>query len=183
LEPDKFIDAKLIMAYKEGDQEALTALVKRWHLEFCTKAYWIVKNQDVSKDIAQDTWQTIITKLDSLEDPYKFRGWALRIVCNKAFDMLRSQQRKWVEVAKISVEQDDAHETPNEQSHLKTVLAKAILNLPYEQKSVVQLFYLEAYSLKEIGNILQISEGTVKSRLFYAREKLKLIVKNSKKEY
>ena len=57
-------------------------------------------------------------------------------------------------------------------------LLKAIKKLPEQQQIVIRLFYVEDYTLKEISEILNISIGTAKSRLFHAREKLKLILKN-----
>lgn len=60
---------------------------------------------------------------------------------------------------------------------LKVKLLKTIKTLPETQQIVIRLFYMQDYSLKEISAILNISEGTVKSRLFHAREKLKQILK------
>ena len=76
----------------------------------------------------------------------------------------------------IDVE-NDTNET------LKKELLKAIKNLVEHQQTVLRLFYVEAYSLKEIGNILNIPVGTAKSRLFHAREKLKETLKEKRNEY
>ena len=65
----KSIDALLIEAYKLGDKTALTTLVKRWHKLFCNKAYWLVKDKDAAKDIAQESWTVIINKIESLKNP------------------------------------------------------------------------------------------------------------------
>ena len=65
-----------------------------------------------------------------------------------------------------------------ENENLKVLLLKEINNLPIKQKQVVRLFYLEELSLKQISEILNISIGTAKSRLFHAREKLKTILKH-----
>ncbi len=56
-------------------------------------------------------------------------------------------------------------------------MLKAIQTLPDEQKAVIKLFYLESYSIKQISELLKISAGTTKSRLFHAREKLKQTLK------
>ncbi len=53
MKTDKRIDARLVEDFQSGNNEALAALVKRWHLLFCKKAFWIVKDADLSKDIAQ----------------------------------------------------------------------------------------------------------------------------------
>ncbi len=70
----------------------------------------------------------------------------------------------------------DAINVPIEERAI--LLQKAVLTLPTNQQLVLRLFYLEGYSLKEMSQILEISMGTVKSRLFYGREKLKTILKH-----
>ena len=65
---------------------------------------------------------------------------------------------------------------------MQATLLKAIKTLPAHQQMVIRLFYAEDYSLKDISNTLNISEGTAKSRLYHAREKLKLILKNRTNE-
>lgn len=167
------IDEKLVLAYKAGDKKALAALVKRWHKLFCDKAYWLVKDKDVAKDIAQDSWTIIIHKIDRLKEPKQFKYWAYRIVCNKATDWLRLQSKNQKQTIGFNLEIKSNDEEYSENDKLKKTLLKALLELPTHQKNVVRLFYLESYSLKQISELLEISIGTVKSRLFHAREKLK----------
>ena len=171
------IDAKLIKAYKAGDNNALAILVKRWHKLFCDKAHWLVKDKDVAKDIAQDSWSIIIEKIDSLNDPKQFKYWAYRIIINKSTDWLRLQSKKQKESFNHHIEFSNSEKVYSENEYLKHKLSKAIDSLPNGQKVVIKLFYMELYSLKEIGDLLGISVGTAKSRLFYAREKLKTILK------
>jgi RNA polymerase sigma-70 factor (ECF subfamily) len=73
LKTDQSIDEKLVEAYRAGDKKALAILVKRWHKLFCTKAYWLVKDKNAVKDIAQDSWTTIINKIDKLKEPKQFK--------------------------------------------------------------------------------------------------------------
>jgi RNA polymerase sigma-70 factor (ECF subfamily) len=176
IDPD--IDEKLVKLYLAGDKIALTSLVKRWHKLFCKKAYWITKDKDVAKDIAQDSWTTIINKIENLKEPKLFKYWAYRIVCNKATDWLRLQSinQKRTQRNIIEIESKDIKYSENES--LKQKLSKAINDLPINQKTVVCLFYLESYSLKQISDLLDISLGTAKSRLFHAREKLKTTLKH-----
>lgn len=175
----KGIDAKLIEDYLLGDKKALALLVKRWHLEFCRKALWLVKDPDLAKDIAQDTWQAVIDKLNTLKDTTSFKSWAMRIVYTKSLDELRriSRERINKEEAKQELKTETV-EPFQENIVLKIALKKAIKRLPLNQQYVLKLFYVEAYSLNEIANILNISVGTTKSRLFHAREKLKEQLKN-----
>ena len=178
---DKRADSQLVEAFQTGNKEALAILVKRWHLTFCKKAFWIVKDADISKDIAQESWAVIIYKINSLKDTNSFGSWALRIVYSKSLDALRKNSKEKLrqqEYAKNNVETivDDK----DDNTSLKRNLLFAIQDLPKQQQMVIKLFYLEEYSLKEISKTLNISEGTTKSRLFYAREKLKSIIKKQK---
>lgn len=173
MKTDQSIDETLVEAYKAGDKTALAVLVKRWHKLFCDKAYWLVKDKDVAKDIAQDSWTIIINKIENLKEPKQFKYWAFRIVYNKSTDWLRlkSKNEKRVVRNKIEIESHDTKYSESEQ--LKQKLLKAINDLPINQKIVVRLFYIESYSLKQISDLQDISVGTAKSRLFHAREKLK----------
>lgn len=172
------IDKELVEAYLAGDKTALAVLVKRWHKLFCDKAYWLVKDKDVAKDIAQDSWTAIIHKIDKLKNPNQFKYWAFRIVCNKSTDWLRQQaknQKRTIGYEKEIIESSEGH--CSEDQIQKQILLKAINALPTNQNEVVKLFYLQDYSLKRISELLNISVGTAKSRLFHAREKLKNTLK------
>ncbi len=169
------IDAQLVSEYISGNQAALAKLVKRWHKPFCKKAYWIVRDADLAKDIAQDSWTTIIHRINSLKDVNSFGSWALRIVYSKSLDELRKSSRNVIrrEAYRKDLETQTLTETEDDNQELKTRLLKSIKGLPNHQQVVIRLFYVEDYSLKDISNILNISVGTAKSRLFHAREKLK----------
>ncbi|MBT8183777.1 MAG: RNA polymerase sigma factor [Eudoraea sp.] len=175
---EKIFDALLVLQYQSGKKKALSILVKRYHVKLCWQAYWYTQDLDISQDIAQDSWAVVIRKIGSLRDPNKFGSWVLRIVTRKSIDYLKNHKRQRDHLK--TVKRENSMEVSLD--HRETELAhvrKAIRELPRNQKEVLRLFYTEGYTLKEIGNILDISEGTVKSRLFHAREKLKRILKNS----
>lgn len=172
-------DVALIKAYQEGNQQVITELVKRWHVAFCKIAFLQVKDREVAKDIAQESWRVILKKLATIEDSNKFKSWALRIINNKAIDYLRSVQRKRKQLALLKInEVNVAIEDKKDAQHFyQAVLKKGIEALSEKERTIITLFYVHEYSLKEIGALLNITVGTVKSRLFRAREHLKLIVK------
>jgi RNA polymerase sigma-70 factor (ECF subfamily) len=137
----------------------------------------MVKDKDASKDIAQDSWTVIINKIDSLKDRRQFKFWAYRIIINKSTDWLRIQTKNRLNKGDYSAYISVNDETVTGISQLKKNLLKAIQTLPDGQKAVIKLFYLESYSIKQISELLNISAGTTKSRLFHAREKLKQTLK------
>lgn len=171
-------DSKLVLEYRSGTKVTLTTLVERWHKKFCENAFWIVKDADLAKDIAQESWSTIIDKIDSLHDLNSFGFWALRIVYSKSIDALRNKSNERLKQQEYLKDESSIVEDYKEDNQLRDKLLKTIKDLSSHQQVVIKLFYLEEYSLKEISKTLKISEGTVKSRLFHAREKLKQTIKN-----
>lgn len=171
-------DCDLIRSYLEGNSNALKLLIEKWHVQFCKKAFWIVKDADLAKDIAQDTWQVILVKLNTLQNPDKFEFWASRIIYNKSIDALNKRNKERIEIKNVMYFNQKNEEPNSEKENLNTKLLQAIKALPIGQQQVLSLFYLESYSLNQISELLNLSVGTTKSRLFYAREKLKSILKN-----
>ncbi len=166
-------DAQLILRYQSGEKNAFAMLVGRWHKEFCHRANWIVRDADKAKDIAQESWKVIFNKLNDLKDPESFAGWAMRIVYRKSIDSTRrdSKEQSHYNEYKIKLSESSTSETTT--TDRKPQLLKEIKSLPDKQQLVLKLFYLEEYSLNEISKMLSLSVGTVKSRLFHARETLK----------
>lgn len=171
-------DAKLVLAYQSGNKKSITILVKRWHYKFCRQAYWYTNDSEISKDIAQDSWNVILQKLDDLKNPEKFAYWALRIVCRKSIDWTRKKSKTLEKLKEYHRALNIPIEDHNSKNIESRIIANSIKLLPDNQQFVLRLFYTENYTLKQISEILKLSQGTIKSRLFYAREKLKTIIKN-----
>jgi len=181
---DKISDASLIEHYLSGDQKSLLILVKRWHQTFCNLAYWYTKDTDSAKDIAQECWTIIVKKLHTLEDLTKFKRWSTSLVKRKAIDWLRAKNRERMKLLSFYQEgkQSSISEDDHQRASQKLLLLQGIQQLSTEQQYVIRLFYVQNYSLKEIAEILKISPGTAKSRLFHAREKLKSLLKKQNHE-
>ncbi|WP_299530730.1 RNA polymerase sigma factor [Ulvibacterium sp.] len=176
MNPNKIFDALLVLQSQSGSKKALGLLVKRYHGKLCRHSYWYTHDLDAAKDIVQDSWSVIITKLPNIRDPNAFGSWAMRIVTRKSLDFLNRNKSDREKLRFYHKTQQDLDTAEDKESDL-IQLEKAIKQLPNTQQVVLRLFYTEEYSLKEISAILEISTGTVKSRLFHAREKLKTILK------
>jgi len=177
---EKKTDALLILQYRAGNTEVLSRLVKRHHKRFCEKAYWITKDKEMAKDVAQESWIIIINKLHTLEHPDSFRSWALRIIYTKAIDAVKHRNKESKRVASAGTVAPDTQSSTDESNLIQQALLKAIQKLPKEKQDIIRLFYRDEYSITEISAFLKIPVGTVKSRLFKAREKLKSIIKKNK---
>ena len=80
----KISDTHLVIDYQNGNTNVLPFLVKRWHVAFCKLAFFYVKDADVAKDIAQESWIVIIDKMKEIKEPEKCKSWAISIVNRKA---------------------------------------------------------------------------------------------------
>ncbi|MGB5430586.1 RNA polymerase sigma factor [Eudoraea sp.] len=176
----KIFEGLLVLQYRSGNKKAFSLLVKRYNTKMCNHAYWFTYDKDIAKDIVQDSWGIILKKLPYLKKPNSFGSWAMQIVTRKSIDHLNKTSRVR-EKLKDYYEPIVDNDLDNKESDLIKVYG-AIKGLPQDQQIVLRLFYLEEYSLKEISEILNKSAGTVKSRLYHAREKLKTILKNRNHE-
>jgi len=174
--PDRIFDALLVLQYKAGDKKALGMLVKRHHFRFCSHANWYLKDTDASKDVVQDCWVIIIKKLGNLRDPNSFSSWAMRIVTRKSIDFLKQNKTKNEKLKQFQFSNSE-DTVKDDKIGVIIKLQQTIKRLPNDQQIVLRLFYTQDYSLQEISDILDISVGTVKSRLYHAREKIKTILK------
>ena len=172
---DKIFDAMLVLEYQSGGKKALTLLVKRWHQKLYSQARWYTKDDAIAKDVVQDSWSIIIKRLHGLKDPNVFGSWAMTIVTRKAIDWTRAQKK---ELNHLKSYHESTTSTTLDTNTLAVETIHSHLNkhvnaLSLEQQMVLKLFYLNGHSLKEISSILQKPVGTIKSRLFTARENLK----------
>jgi len=178
----KIVDSLLVISYQAGDKKALGLLVERWNRKLCSHAYHYVRDWELAKDITQDTWSTILTKIHLLRDSNSFGSWAMTITTRKALDILKKQVNRKKEVSQKFWElQVLAQDGTMEKEIQIGLVLKVLSTLPLDQKAVLKLFYLEEYSLKEISEITRTSVNTVKTRLFRAREKIREELKNVKK--
>jgi len=147
---------------------------------------YTTNSHSAAEDIAQECWYAIIQQLHELEIIINFDAWALTIARRKSIDWIREQQRerKYARKLQAEAEAEPNMETGNseEPADLLTIIQNGIQQLPPTQRIVLNMFYLENLTLKEVSHVLGIPEGTIKSRLFTARESLKEILKTQNEE-
>ena len=176
--PDQVFDELLVMRYQAGDQKALELLIKRWNPKIMRYAYRYIQDQQSSEDVAQEVWIAVIKGLNRLTDSSKFGSWLLGITHNKAIDWIKKNATPSSHL--IARECSPMNVSKADPKILS--MRHAIKLLTLNQRNVLTLFYLEGHSIQEISEILNISVGTVKSRLFYARESLKQALNNTNYE-
>lgn len=172
---ENIFDELLVLQFQSGQKIALTILVKRWHKKIIYHSYKFTKSKEASKDIAQDCWVIIFKGLHKLKDPSVFGAWVLSIVSNKSINWVRKQMkdRKTIDEFENADRNSSIKKNTSNETELK--LKNAISKLPDKQRIVLNMFYMEEYTIREISKILSLKTGTVKSRLFHAREQLKKV--------
>lgn len=141
-------------------------------------AYSYLKRREDAEDIVQETLIRFMQCTVVFEDESKVKAWLLQVAANLCKDELRSAHYK-KDVA-IPEGFDVADKKTEEKFPLESELMRAMLSLPEKYRSVIHLFYFEEYSTKEIAQILEKKEVTVRSLLKRGRDKLEKSMKGER---
>ncbi len=157
---------------KKNNKQKFTQLIEENKLRFYKTAKMILKNDDDVYDAIQEGLISIYKNYEKLENEKFFSTWATRIIINKCYDLLRKRRNNIVPIDEI-IENNTmlGHSDKYEIDENGIKWAMSFLN--DEIKLIVILYYYDNYSIKEISEIVNIPEGTVKSRLSKARKVLK----------
>jgi len=136
----------------------------------------VLRNTADAEDVAQEALLRAYRRFDRLRDRNRFRGWLVRIAFRLALDSLRSGKRReqrdtlWSQPERqpLAATAEDFAASNEFQAHLDAALAE----LPEKLRLVLLLASMQGHTIEEIADMLGISTGTVKSRIFYARRKL-----------
>jgi RNA polymerase sigma-70 factor (ECF subfamily) len=163
---EQLADEILVMDCQSGRVRAMEMLVSRWQERLWRYALRLVGDTEAAWDITQESWLGIIRGIRRLNDPARFRSWAYRIVTNKSRDWIRkTRATKQTDIGELD---DRPHKEKKD-----TGLGELLEKLDMKKKVVLSLYYFEQLSVPEIGAALRIPNGTVKSRLYNARNELK----------
>lgn len=187
-EHERNADIELLKAVKAGDATAYRGLVEKYQGRVYSMTYGMVRNREDARDITQDAFVKAYNNLDSFRLESSFYTWLYRIAMNLAIDFIRKRQRHGTTSFEEAIATRDEDGTISEAHHdddprrnlerkrLHERIMDALDQLPADQKQVILLRELEGLSYKEIGDVMDIPEGTVMSRLFYARKKLQKVL-------
>lgn len=167
----KALDEYQVVLAQEGDKIAFELLYRRWHAKLLRFAFRQTNNTDAAEDVMQEAALTIAKNITRLDDPSLFGPWAYTIVRRRAADYIARvvKERR----IKTEIEQRPAPQeglTPEDALSVK----QALLFLPSADRLLLKLFYNDGMSGPEIAAGMGLPLGTIKSRLFSAREKLRL---------
>lgn len=161
----KAYESYLVGMARLGDRAAFEKLVLQFDSRFFAHAYRLLQNRDEARDAIQEAWLEITRGLQKLRNDEAFTAWAYRIVSRRCARQIAHN----IKTREISANTPVSEDVRGEQFNVHA----AIDRLPAGQAATIRLFYIEEMNLREVAFALDVPEGTVKSRLSTAREKLK----------
>lgn len=180
MEREKLVS--LVERSQNGDREALNKLIGECYESFFYFALKTVKDENIASDITQESCIEIMTTIGKLHEPAAFIKWSRQIIYHQCTRHFRKKQDVQVEededgytiFDKLPDESDDSMpEQVYEDKEFRKTIMDLLMTLPEEQRSALLLYYYEKLSVKDIAEIQDVNEGTVKSRLNYGRKAVK----------
>lgn len=178
-------DQDMVRAVLAGDAHAYRGLVEKYQQRVYHVVFGMVRNREDARDLTQEAFIKAFRNLEGFRQDSRFYTWLYRIAMNVTIDFTRRRARAPVgagaeeDVAVRDADRgiadarrDDSPRKQLERKELHGAILEAIGQLPEGHRQAILLREVEGLSYKEIADVLEIKEGTVMSRLFYARRKL-----------
>lgn len=178
-------DERLVALAQKGDAFAFDELVGRHTSRLYGLVYHMTGNHEDTNDLLQDVWTKVFRSLAGFRGASRFTTWIHSIAVNMSINFLKRRSRRQTVSLDAGVEEGGASNalegmlvsphTPRTEagiSELQARLSDALGRLSAEHRAVVTMFDIQGMAHAEIGKILGVSEGTVRSRLFYAHRQL-----------
>lgn len=175
---------ELVQKCISGDREAFRPLVEAYQQTLFTTIIRMVHDPETARDITQEAFVKAYTKLNTFDTRYPFRIWLTKIAVNTAIDFLRKFKPQNISIdapvdadesQELKLQLPDPKMSPQEtieQAETSSLVRKAVMELDPKLKAVIVLRHFEEMDYEQIAEILRIPLGSVKNRLFRAREKL-----------
>jgi RNA polymerase sigma-70 factor (ECF subfamily) len=178
-------DEELVISVRSGDHQSLGVLVARWERPLFCFAYRMLQRHEDARDICQETFLRVLKKAHRFREGSKFSTWMYQIALNLCRDQLR-KRRRWSMILSEDRELNEQTDIPPDvrlagddpslqvEKRQKTrALQLALKEIPPEQREVLIMKEYEGLKFKEIAEILDAPESTVKSRMYYGLTGLK----------
>ena len=172
-------DAELVKKMISGDMDAFDRLMEQYQAEALRAAYLISGNHADSEDIVQETFVSCYLNRSQIKNPEAFRSWFYKSLSRNAWLICKRRRRE-------QPAEEVYEERPSSSSVLSEVIrdeeereiCRAIESLPVKQRTVIVLYYYNQMSIREIAKVCGCLEGTVKSRLFGGKARLKKLLED-----
>jgi RNA polymerase sigma-70 factor (ECF subfamily) len=176
--PDDILtDGELICRLQSANLDALGVLFERYRDRVFRTALVIVRDPAAAEDILQDCFLKVYAHADRIDTDRPLAPWLYRVTVNLSYTWLsrgKNRRASLDNVAdRLASPMRQAPDQMTEQTELRQNIRIAIGDLSLDQRVVIVLYYLNNLGLQDIADILDLPVGTVKSRLYYARENLR----------
>lgn len=169
-ETDRVYEELLLTLLQAGDSCAAARLAARWQPRLLRTARRLLRNEDEAREATQDAWAGITRGWLRIGDPARFPGWAFGVLHHKCADRIRANRRGRAGAADLAAAAPVAAAPQTED---RIAIAQAPDALGAEHREAAILYFGEGLTAQEIAQATGVPAGTVKSRIFHARQKLK----------
>ena len=171
-------DEFLVIECQRGNDDAFEELVRRWQPRYRAYAMRVLGSSDQAIEALQDGWMAIVRNIRKLDDPARYPAWSYRILHRRCTDLIRkSARRRGVEERFADrlprSTNDPGAGSSNHRAVDDDALHDAMHALSPDDRALLMLHYVEGLALGAIADVLEIPKGTVKSRLYHARERMR----------
>jgi RNA polymerase sigma factor (sigma-70 family) len=167
----ELIEQVLLLRCQIGDKDAFEELCERYEKPLRYFINRLLDNSELTEDIFQDTWLTVIRRIHGLREINSFPAWLYRIARNKVYQQLRNKRIVFELDENIPAENHAEEDDFSVEDAAK--VHKCLKELPPEFREVLMLRFLEQMPYEQISQVLNCKLGTVRSRLYYAKLALK----------
>ncbi len=166
-------DAELVARVRAGDRGAFDAIVNQYMRQAFQLAYRVVGHREDAEDLVQESFLAAYSYLDSYDATRPFGPWLMRIVLNRGANLRRSRARRETEPEVDAVSTAPSALDDSERAEARVMLNRALGTLSERQRMIVTLFDVDGRTSTEIGEMLDLSPGTVRWHLHEARRTLR----------
>jgi RNA polymerase sigma-70 factor, ECF subfamily len=168
-------DRALVKRFLEGQGDAASGLVDRYQKRLFNVALRMLDNVQDAEDVTQTAFLNAFLKLRTYNPRYRFFSWIYRIAVNESLNTLK--RRKPAVTLEDDLEIRSPEAAPDRAAEAADLVERALMGLKPDDRAVVVLKHFVSFSYQEIADVLEIPVKTVKSRLFTARERLRLVMR------
>ena len=164
---------------RAGEPDAWDILFKRFQLPLYVYVFELVRDEQSSLDVVQETFIAAVRHISGLHDDSRFGSWLFGIAHQKCIQQWRKQSREIAALEELAETPADFGESTDElliRREQEARFMQLLNQLPLPQRSALLLHFVEDFSLEEIAQITETSVGTVKSRMHYAKRALKKLL-------
>ena len=170
---DPRVDALLAVRCQLGERDAFDDLIRRWAQPLRRHVARVAGDAHAADELVQDIWLRVVQGIGRLQDPRKFRPWLFGIAHRRLMDELRERYASPAMDDATALDALAADAPDADRALVVRELERGLARLPAGERDVLSLFYLEELSLADTAQALSVPVGTVKSRLFRARQLLR----------